>query len=214
MKTISLWMGAGLLSLGMAAGLPGQAPAVPATPAKGKTAGQLYDEGRAAYFREDFATAKAKLTQVLRVSPNHTPTIAMLKNIQMAEAAAARQSASVRSRLERTMLPRLDLSDAKVPEAIDFLQLKAAEAAGPAGRPNFIIKLDPVTEKQTVTLKLGRTSVYDALRALATVARLELVFDQYAVQIRPLGSEPAATEPAKRDGVAKDPRTPAPPAPK
>ena len=199
MKLIFLWVSAGLLSLGIMAALPAQAPVVPPTPPKGKTAGELYDEGRAAFFREDFATAKAKLTQVLRVSPNHGPTLIMLKNIQMAEAAAAKQNASLQARLQRMMLPRLDLSDAKVTEVLDFLQVKSEEIAGPAGRPNFIIKLDPVTAKQTVTLKLGRTSVYDALRAVAVAARLELVFDPYAVTIRPLGSEPAAPETTKKD---------------
>jgi hypothetical protein len=78
----------------------------------------------------------------------------------------------------------LDLVDAKIPEVLDFLQVKAGEQAGAAGRPNFIVKLDPTAEKQTITLKLTKVSLYDALRAVADGAALDITFDRYAIIIK------------------------------
>ncbi|MGI8604967.1 MAG: hypothetical protein ACR2OZ_18505 [Verrucomicrobiales bacterium] len=165
-----------------------QAPAVAPTPAKARSAVELYEEGRAALFRDDLVTAKAKLSQVLRANPNHQPTIIMLKNIQLAEAEAAKKNASPEGRLQRIMLPQLDLADAKISEVLEFIQLKTAEQAG-AAKPNFVVKLDPATEGQKITLKLGKVSVYDALRSVAKAASLDVIYDAHTVIIKPRSSE-------------------------
>jgi hypothetical protein len=175
----------------------GQAPRVPTPAPKPKSAYELYQEGQAAFFREDFVTAKAKLAQVLRLSPRHQPTIIMLKNIELAEAAAAAKNATLEGRAQRIVFPTLDLVDAKVPEILDFLQTKSGEVAGADGRPNFIVKLDPAAEKQTITLKLSKVTLYDALRAVADAANLEVAYDRHAIIIKSRGIDPppAAPEP-------------------
>jgi hypothetical protein len=145
---------------------------------------ETFNAGRAAFFRDDFATAKRLLTQVNKADPKHRPTIIMLKNIAMAEQEAAARANTLEARMQRTTLPRLDLSDARVPEVLEFIQLKAAEVSKDRTKPNFVIRLTEQDQKRTVSLQLSQPSLHAALAALATLADLDIRYDTHAVTIR------------------------------
>lgn len=158
---------------------------------KQPTMQEIYDAGRLAYFHDDYVTAKRLLAQVNKADPKHKPTIIMLKHISMAEQVAAAKAASLEGRMKRMMIPRLELDDTSVIEVLDFLRLKTGELYSEAQKPNFIIKLNPEKERQKVTLKLGRVSLYEALNALASAAGLEAAYDRYAVTIQAKSDVPA-----------------------
>lgn len=152
-----------------------------AAPARKMTLQQMYDEAKLAYYLNDFAKAKPLLVRVNRADPNHRPTAIMLKNIELAEQDTARQAASLEGRMKRITLEKFEVEEAKVPEVLDFLQLKATEAGH--AKPNFIVRLDDTTARQAVTLRLRRISLYDALRSLETAADLEIRYDTHAVTV-------------------------------
>jgi len=164
---------------------------------KQRTIQEVYEAGRAAYFRDDFATAKRLLAQVNKADPKHRPTIILLKNISLVEREAAAKANTLENRMRQVTLPRFDLVDARVPEVLEFLQIKAAEGRKDGVKPNFIVRLTEQDEKRTVTLKLSQPSLHSALAALATLADLDIRYDTYAVTIRSRSLVPAAPEPAE-----------------
>jgi hypothetical protein len=170
---------------------------------KSRTIQEVFDEGKSAFFRDDYATAKRLLTQVNKADPKHRPTIIMLKNISMAEREAAAKANSLEGRMRRTTLPRLDLVDASVPEVLEFIQIKAAEVSKDGAKPNFVLRLTEEDNKRTVTLRLSEPTLYSALAALATLADLNVSYDAYAVTIRSRSLVPAAADkPAAAGGPA------------
>jgi hypothetical protein len=195
------------------AALLGAASPSPAADQKPRTIQEVFDEGRAAFFRNDFATAKRLLTQVNKADPKHRPTIIMLKNITLAEQEAAAKANSLEGRMRRTTLPRLDLVDARVPEVLEFIQLKAAEVSKTGAKPNFVIRLTEQDQKRTLTLQLSQPTLHSALAALSTLADLDVVYDTHAVTIRSRSLAPAVAEksvqgapPAVEAGDGKGPR--------
>jgi hypothetical protein len=169
------------------------------TRSKHDTVQAWFEQGRAAFFRDDYVTAKKLLVQVNKADPKHQPTIILLRNIKMAEDAQAAKAATVEGRMKQLVIPTLDLTDTKVPEALEFLQLKAAELS-PNAKPNFIMHLDENARRQMVTLKLSRVSLHDAIRAVAGAGGLEVIYDRFAVTIQPKGTAPSTvptTEPKK-----------------
>lgn len=167
-----------------------------------RTIQEVFDEGRAAFFRDDYLTAKRLLTQVNKADPKHRPTIIMLKNITMAEREAAAKANSLQGRMKRTVLPRLDLVDARVPEVLEFIQIKAAEVSKDGAKPNFVIRLTEQDEKRPVTLRLTEPTLHSALAALATLADLDVIYDEYAVTIRSRSLAPVVPEAPAATGTA------------
>ncbi|MFN0125606.1 MAG: hypothetical protein ACKV19_02840 [Verrucomicrobiales bacterium] len=163
---------------------------------------EVYNEGRAAFFRDDLATAKRLLTQVNKADPKHRPTIILLKNIQLAEREAAIKANSLENRMRKVVIPRFELVDARVPEVLEFLQIKAAEASKDGVKPNFLIQLNQQDDKRLVTLRLSQPSLHSALAALATLADLEVRYDMYAVTIRSRSLVPSTPEPAAAKSAA------------
>ncbi len=184
-----------VLLLASAPLLPAQStkPAAPTPPARPLTTQDLYEAGRAAFYRDDFARAKPLLQQVNRLDPKHQPTIILLKNIQLAEQEAAAKRASLEGRMKAATVPRFEVDDAPVTEVIDYLRLKAAQTKGM--QPNFIVKLTEEEGKRRVTLKLGQTSLHNLLGAIASATDLEVVYDRFAVTIQKKSAPvPAAGE--------------------
>ena len=163
---------------------------------KPPTIQEVFDQGRSAFYRNDFATAKRLLTQVNKADPKHRPTIIMLKNIRLAEQEVAAKANSLEGRMKRTTLPRLDLVDARVPEVLEFIQIKASEVTQGGAKPNFVIRLTEEDQKRPVTLHLSQPTLHTALAALSTVADLDIVYDQYAVTIRSRSLAPATPTPS------------------
>ena len=194
------------------AALLAPAPVSRAADTRPPTIQDVYNQGRAAFYRNDFATAKRLLTQVNKADPKHRPTIILLKNISLAEKEAAAKANSLEGRMKRTNLPRLDLVDARVPEVLEFIQLKAAEVTQGGAKPNFVIRLSEEDQKRPVTLHLSQPTLHSALAALSTVADLDIVYDRYAVSIRsrslaPATPEsPATTAPASTTGGENPPK--------
>jgi hypothetical protein len=160
------------------------------TPSRQDTVQTWFEQGRAAFFRDDYPTAKKLLLQVNKADPKHQPTIIMLRNIKLAEEAQAAKAATLEGKMKRIIIASLDLTDTKVPEALEFLQLKAAELNPSGAKPNFILRLDEAAQKQTITLKLSKVSLHDALRAVAGAGGLEVVYDRFAVTVQPRGAAP------------------------
>jgi hypothetical protein len=185
-------------SLVVLALLLGTSPPSPAAdPAPPPSIQDVYDQGRAAFFRNDLATAKRLLTRVNQADPRHRPTVIMLKNIAMAEKEAATKANSLEARLRRTTLPRLDLADTRLPDALEFIQLKAAAVSADGHKPNFVIRLTEEDLRRPVTLQLSKPSLHTALAAVATLADLDIIYESHTVTIRSRRLAPAtAAKPA------------------
>ena len=120
------------------------------------------------------------------------------------------------ARLNRIIIPRVDLRDATVRQAINFLQqrsreLDTTESNADSRGVNIVLKLpsgaaatpvvneiggEPVAAAPSpdnrITLNLSNVPLYEALRYVATLAGLKVKVEPFAVSIVPL-SEPTDT---------------------
>lgn len=151
-----------------------------ATPQE-KTYEQLYEEAKLAFYLGDFAKAKPLLVKISRANPNHRPSAIMLRQVELAEAKAAREAASLEGRMKRVRLQKFDVEGEPVAEVLEFLRVKA-EQAGHA-KSNFIIRLGESGTRDKLSIHLRNISVYDALKAVAESAGLRVVYDTHTVTI-------------------------------
>jgi general secretion pathway protein D len=116
------------------------------------------------------------------------------------------------ARLNRIIIPKVDLRDATIQQAVNFLRQRSRELdTGEGGGINIVLKLpaggaapapvanefgdEPVAApavENRITLNLTNVPLYEALRYVATLAGLKVKVEPFAVSIVPL-SEPTDT---------------------
>jgi general secretion pathway protein D len=99
----------------------------------------------------------------------------------------------VANKLTRIIIPKINLEQSSLAEAVDFLRLKVAEVQGDLGGVNFAIELGD-SEKaaeinaQRFDLRLSNTPLAGVLKYLTEITRTSFTTDEYSVIIRPVGS--------------------------
>ena len=102
-----------------------------------------------------------------------------------------RGTQSINRKLDEIIIPRINFTDAKISEAVDYLRQRSAaldtdpDDAGERG-VNIVLKLDAGAASQTVTIDLANLPLREALTYITNLANLKFKVEPYAVLIVPL----------------------------
>lgn len=189
----------------MALGIPG---AISARADDGRQSiAEVYEAGRQAYFRNDFAAAKPCFRKVLRAKPGHVPSLAMLNTILEAEKKAAAQM-SMLGWAKRTLIPSIDVEDAPIEEVIAFLRVKSRTLTNGAWEPNFILRKPAEGRTPGVTISLREVPVEYVVQKLGEACGLAVRYEEHAIIIAPaelLPPEPDVPREARAAATRQEP---------
>jgi hypothetical protein len=110
-----------------------------------------------------------------------------------AEMSAAQREAAIRSKLMQIIVPRLDLREASIREALDFLKAKSVQLDPGSGQEivNVTLKIDgsisPTVDPNVpmVTLCLANIPIWEALRYMAEIGHLKMRIGERALELSP-----------------------------
>lgn len=144
--------------------------------AEPKDVGTLFQQGRAAYYKGDFETAKLLLSQVAALKPDHFETKALLASIDT----QLKSGSSLRKTYGSVTIPKIDFADVTLAEALQALSAMAKNASGGKVAPNFIVR-NPDLGKKQITLNLTNIPLTDAIDYIAQLAGGKAAYDKHAV---------------------------------
>lgn len=87
------------------------------------------------------------------------------------------------ARAEGLVIPTLTFRGATLRQAVDFIKARSAAADPEKKGVNVVLDVPPALQDTKVTLSLTNASVWDALRQIARIAKVELTGDAKAVRI-------------------------------
>lgn len=148
--------------------------------AKMRVADAAYNDTRAAMITQ---VDKAWETPVRRVDLGPAAVIEQ-------PVITTRGTQSINRKLDEIVIPRVNLTGARIDEAIEFLKKRSQEfdtsAEDPTDRGvNFVVKADP-NSAQPITLELGQVPLREALKYIVENAGLKYKVEPYAVLVVPL----------------------------
>src|SRR5688572_3233814 len=118
-------------------------------------ASDLLRDAQQAYVRGDYAAAKQKFELVRRIEPENRTAIMYLRRIIAEEAKGNKQAPNAtQTVLEQVILPRLELREASLAEALEFLRQKGNQIGEGKIAINFVMQIDEATKADKVTLNL------------------------------------------------------------
>jgi len=138
---------------------------------------QIFQMGRAAYYKGDMETAYQLLTQVEARNPKHFETKALLAQIRSQMKPG---TGSLKRSYESVILPKIEFTDVTLAEAIEGLRSLSKSATGGKVMPNILIKDQDLAGK-TLSLNLRNLPLTDAIQYLADMAGARTVYDKHAV---------------------------------
>lgn len=136
----------------------------------------LYQKGREAFHKGDFVTARAFLTQVAAANPGHPDTQNMLRYIN----AHAKQESTLKRDYAAVTLPKIDMQEVTLQEAVSGLRVLAKNASQGKVSPNVIIKGTTLGEKK-LSLNLANVPLTEAIEYLAQLTGAKASYDKHAV---------------------------------
>ena len=136
----------------------------------------IYQKGREAFHKGDFVTARAFLTQVAAANPSHPHTQNMLRYIN----AHAKQESTLKRDYAAVTLPKIDMQEVTLQEAVTGLRVMAKNASQGKVSPNVIIKGTALAEKK-LSLNLANVPLTEAIEYLAQLSGAKATYDKHAV---------------------------------
>ncbi len=167
----------------------------------------LLAEAQRAYIRNDHASAKEKFGMILKVDPTNRTATSYMRLIVAEEQKGGKP---VRNEMEeackKLVLEKLELREASLAEALDFLKQKASVLSGGKVALNFVLQLDEQTQGRKVTLSMQKVPFSEVLRYVGELAEVQFKYEQYAIVVKPkAGAQPAPAVPAEPPGTVKIP---------
>jgi len=162
-----------------------------ATGAFAQDVADLLSEAQRAYVRGDAKIAKEKFDLVLKIDPNNRIAISHKRLILAEEAKENAQKGppnATKAMLETVKLPKIDLREAALGDALEFLKKKGNQIAGDKVAINFVMQLDEATKAKKVTLTLQDVPFTEVLRYIGQLADVEFVYDRFAIVVKPKGA--------------------------
>ena len=160
-------------------------------------AGDLMAEAQRAYVRGDLAGAKEKFEIVRKLDPANKTAVSYLRLIAADEAkqAAGKQPRNTtQDALQKLIMEKVELREASLAEALEFLKQKGNQAGGGKVAINFVLQLDEQTQNAKVTIALQKVPFAEVLRYVGDLAGVTFVYEPYAIVVKLKGAaQPAPT---------------------
>ena len=158
----------------------------PALNAQAPDTAQLVKDGQAAYVKGDLATAKKDFELVNQLDPRNVVAINYLRLIAQRAGKGGGQGEGLDRQLAKVMLPKVELREATLGSALEYLRQQVTKASDGKVAVSFVVKLpDEQVKTQAVTLVLGNVPVTEALRYFGEVANVTFEYEKYAVVVKP-----------------------------
>ncbi|WP_346334822.1 hypothetical protein [Prosthecobacter sp. SYSU 5D2] len=138
---------------------------------------EMFQMGRAAYYKGDIELAYQLLTQVEASNPRHFETKALLAQIRTQKKSGV---TTVRKSYESVVIPKIEFTEVTLAEAVEGLRVLSKTASDGKVIPNIIIK-DPALAAKTLTLSIRNLPLTDAIQYLADLSGANASYDKHAV---------------------------------
>ncbi len=156
----------------------------------------LLTEGQTAYMRGDLPKAKAAFEMIYKIDPRNQVAIGYLKRIKVDELNKPKGN-DQEKQLAALIIPQISFKDATLGSALDYLKKSVEKASGGKQAVNFVIQLPAEqVNTQTVTLNLSNIPFTEAVRYLGDLANATIVYDKYAIMVKPKAGAPTLPAPA------------------
>lgn len=136
----------------------------------------LYQKGREAFHKGDFATAQVFLTQVAAANPAHPDTQNMLRYIK---AHAKPEASTLRRDYAGVTIPKIEMEEVTLTEALAGLRVLSKNASNGKVSPNVIVKGADLGTKK-LTLSLSNVPLSEALEYLAQLTGSKVSYEKHA----------------------------------
>ncbi len=153
----------------------------------------IYQQGRAAYYRGDLDTAYRLLSKVAAANPKHADTNSMLAYIR---ANYQPKDMSLKNQYASVTLPKVELNDVTVTEAIEGLRALSKNASGGKVVPNVIVKGADLGQRK-LSLALANVPLSEALNYLTQLVGAKATYDKHAVILSEVADVITSTADAK-----------------
>jgi hypothetical protein len=137
----------------------------------------VYQQGRAAYYRGDMETAYRLLSKVAAANPKHAETANMLAYIR---ANYQPKDDSLKTQYAAVTLPKVEMADVTLTEAIEGLRALSKNASGGKVTPNVIVKGEELAQRK-LSLSLTNVPLTEALNYVTQLAGAKATYDKHAV---------------------------------
>jgi len=168
----------------------------------------MLTEAQRAYLRNDYAAAKEKFEMVRRVDPTNRTAVSYLRLIAAEELKSGGKTTrnDTEEACRKLIMEKVDLREASLAEALDFLKQKAATVSGGKVVVNFVLQVDEPTQAKKVTLSVQRVPFSEVLRYVGDLADVQFKYEQYAIVVKPKGAaQPVPAVPAVPPDAVKIP---------
>lgn len=137
----------------------------------------VYQQGRAAYYKGDLDTAYRLLSKVAAANPKHAETANMLAYIR---ANYQPKDDSLKTQYASVTLPKVEMADVTLTEAIEALRTLSKNASGGKITPNVIVKGEGLGDKK-LSLSLSNVPLSEALNYVVQLVGAKATYDKHAV---------------------------------
>ena len=165
----------------------------------------LMTEAQRAYLRSDLAGAKEKFELVRKLDPNNRTAVGYLRRIIAEEQQNAAKGGrnATQDALKKLIMEKVDLREASLAEALEFLKQKGNQLSGGKVAINFVLQLDEQTQNAKVTIALQKVPFAEVLRYVGDLAGVQFVYEPYAIVVKPKGAAQPAQATAENQAAPK-----------
>ncbi len=137
----------------------------------------VYQQGRAAFHKGDYATALPLLSRVAAANPKHADTANMLAYIKAYHKPV---TTTLKTQYASVILPKVELADVTLTEAIDGIRALAKNASNGKVTLNVIIKGAEVGNRK-LSLSLSQVPLSEVLNYITQLTGTKASYEQHAV---------------------------------
>ncbi len=171
----------------------------------GQELSDLLTEAQRAYLRGELTAAKEKFEIVQKLDPQNRIAVSSLRRIAADEAKKAAEQGpgnATKVALTKLIMPKIDFREASLAEALEFLRQKGNQLDDGKTAINFVVQLDDAAKATKITLSLSNVPFSEILRYIGDLARVDFVYDRFAIFVKPKGATaPATAAPAAQSGT-------------
>ncbi len=148
----------------------------------------LLADAQRAYIRGETGAAKEKFDLVLKMDPENRTAIIYKRRIAAEEAqetAVKGPPNATKAMLEILTLPKVQLSEASLADALEFLRQKGNQLGGGKVAINFVLMLDEKEKEKKFTLSLQNVPFTEVLRYIGELTNVQFSYDRFAITVKP-----------------------------